>query len=46
MRVDELPKSVKSADELLDLLFNQARVDGLFSDFPDVGIQWLKLNLE
>jgi glycerophosphoryl diester phosphodiesterase len=46
LRVDELPKSVKSADDLLDLLFNQAGVDGLFSDFPDVGIQWLKLNLK
>ncbi len=46
LRVDDLPKFVNSDDELLDLLFNQARVDGLFSDFPDVGIQWLKLNLK
>lgn len=44
LRVDELPKFVETADELLDLLFNQAGIDGLFSDFPDVGIQWLKAN--
>jgi len=27
--------------DLLNLLFNKAGVDGLFSDFPDVGIKWL-----
>ena len=42
LRVDELPKFAKSADDLLNLLFNKAGVDGLFSDFPDVGIKWLE----
>lgn len=42
LRVDDLPKFAKSADDLLNLLFNKAGVDGLFSDFPDVGIKWLE----
>lgn len=42
LRVDELPKFAKSADDLLNLLFNKAGVDGLFSDFPDVGVKWLE----
>lgn len=41
LRVDELPKSVSSTDELLNRLFKEAGVDGLFSDFPDVGLRWL-----
>ena len=36
LRVDELPKFAKSADDLLHLLFAEAKVDGLFNDFPDV----------
>ena len=44
LRIDELPKFAKSPDDLLDLLFHQAHVDGLFSDFPDVAVQWLKQN--
>lgn len=44
LRVDELPKYAKSADDLLELLFHGAGVDGLFSDFPDVGVKWLAAN--
>ncbi len=36
LRADELPKCVTSVDELLRVLFNDAKVDGLFTDFPDL----------
>jgi glycerophosphoryl diester phosphodiesterase len=42
LRVDDLPKWAKSTDEVLHLLFDEAKVDGLFSDFPDVVVQWLR----
>lgn len=41
LRTDELPKFAHSADDLMDLLFTQAGVDGLFTDFPDVVLTWL-----
>jgi glycerophosphoryl diester phosphodiesterase len=34
-RRDELPAGVESLDELLDIFFNRAGVDGVFTDFPD-----------
>lgn len=40
LRVDDLPKFARSADDLLGLLFGKAEVDGLFSDFPDVALNW------
>ena len=40
LRVDDLPKCVRSADELLELLVNEAGIDGLFTDFPDVMVLW------
>lgn len=36
LRADELPKCVTSVDELLSVLFTEAKVDGLFTDFPDL----------
>ena len=36
---DELPKCVTSVDELLSALFTEAKVDGLFTDFPDLCIK-------
>ena len=39
LRADELPKCVTTVDELLSVLFNEARVDGLFTDFPDLCIK-------
>ncbi len=36
LRADELPKCVTSVDELLRILFDEAKVDGLFTDFPDL----------
>ena len=41
LRSDDLPKFADSSDEVLDLLFNGAGVDGLFTDFPDVAVRWL-----
>lgn len=41
LRIDDLPKSVASAEDLLGLLVNEAEIDGLFTDFPDVMVQWL-----
>jgi len=42
LRSDGLPKTVTSADELMSLLFRDAGVDGLFTDFPDVTVKWLE----
>ncbi|MEN3943771.1 glycerophosphodiester phosphodiesterase [Prosthecobacter sp. SYSU 5D2] len=44
LRTDELPKFATSPGDLMDLLFNQAKVDGLFTDFPDVVLNWLEQN--
>lgn len=40
LRVDELPKFASSTEDLLDLLFSKAKVQGLFTDFPDVALKW------
>ena len=40
-RGDELPACVDSGDELHRILFEEADVDGLFSDFPDATVRWL-----
>ena len=39
LRADELPKCVTSVDERLSALFTEAKVDGLFTDFPDLCIK-------
>lgn len=36
LRADELPKCAASVDELLRVLFDEVKVDGLFTDFPDL----------
>ena len=36
LRADELPKCVTSVDELVKALFDEAKVDGVFTDFPDL----------
>ena len=43
-RVDSLPKGFKTSDEMLDVAFKKMKLDGLFSDFPDVVDQYLKKN--
>ena len=35
-RRDELPGGVSSFEELLDIFIGQLRIDGLFTDFPDI----------
>ena len=42
LRIDDLPKWATSVDQVLELLFGRAKVDGLFSDFPDVVLKWLR----
>jgi glycerophosphoryl diester phosphodiesterase len=41
-RRDKLPAFAADADALLRMLVIDAGVDGLFSDFPDVCVQWLQ----
>ncbi len=40
LRADELPKWAASMDAALDVLFHEAGVDGLFTDFPDLAVRW------
>ena len=42
LRIDELPKWTKSTGALLHTLLDEAKVDGLFTDFPDVAANYLK----
>lgn len=42
LRKDNLPSYVNEFDELLELLFVKADVDGVFTDFPDLAVQFLK----
>ncbi|MEM1156340.1 MAG: glycerophosphodiester phosphodiesterase family protein, partial [Pseudomonadota bacterium] len=40
-RADELPSEIANGRELLDILFQMANVDGIFSDFPDLVVDYL-----
>jgi glycerophosphoryl diester phosphodiesterase len=40
-RRDELPGDIGSFEELLDIFLGQAGVDGLFTDFPDLVVEYL-----
>ncbi|AXU96853.1 glycerophosphodiester phosphodiesterase [Erwinia persicina] len=42
VRADQLPPYVSNVDQLYDLLYNKAGVDGLFTDFPDKAVHFLK----
>ncbi len=44
-RADSLPAGV-SAEKLLDILFNQIGVDGIFSDFPDVSRHFIRTRVK
>lgn len=44
IRIDELPKNCPSVDAMHVALFRDARVEGLFTDFTDVTLNWLKQN--
>jgi glycerophosphoryl diester phosphodiesterase len=41
LRADELPPFADSMEDALAVLFTEASVDGLFTDFPDVAVNWL-----
>ena len=41
LRADELPHFAKSLDELEEILFLKAGIDGVFSDFPDRTVRYL-----
>lgn len=41
---DALPKNCRSMDDLHNALINVARVDDVCTDFPDVTVNWLRLN--
>ena len=43
-RVDSLPKGFKDVDEVMDFCFKDLKLDGMFSDFPDVVVNYLKEN--
>lgn len=40
VRKDALPEFVTGYDELMELLFVRAGVDGVFTDFPDLGVKF------
>ncbi|WP_420872368.1 glycerophosphodiester phosphodiesterase family protein [Neisseria weixii] len=42
VRRETLPKYVGNIDELYAALFNQAKADGIFTDFPDMLVHHLK----
>lgn len=42
VRLDDLPRNCPSADALHALLFKEAKVDGVFSDYSDVTLAWLR----
>jgi len=44
VRIDDLPKNCPSVDALHTALFQTARIDGVFTDFTDVTLAWLKQN--
>lgn len=41
VRSDALPEFVSNENELLEFLFAKARVDGVFTDFPDTAVEFL-----
>ena len=42
VRADDLPKYVNNVDSLHKILYQQAHVDGLFTDFPDKAVSFLE----
>ncbi len=42
LRADLLPKYATSMDQLHEIMFKQARVDGIFTDFPDLTVTFLE----
>ena len=43
-RADRLPSYVSSFEELLNIFFNEVQIDGIFTDFPDLAVDYIKNN--
>ncbi|EOI3462888.1 glycerophosphodiester phosphodiesterase [Cronobacter dublinensis] len=41
VRADQLPDYATNVNQLYDVLYNQADVDGLFTDFPDKAVEFI-----
>ena len=41
LRADVLPQYAADINQLFDILYNQANVEGAFTDFPDKAVQFL-----
>jgi glycerophosphoryl diester phosphodiesterase len=41
VRADQLPDYATDVNQLYDVLYHQAGVDGLFTDFPDKALEFL-----
>ncbi len=46
LRRDELPEGISDFQQLMDMLVNHAKVDGLFTDFPELAVNYLRSNRE
>ncbi|OOF66729.1 glycerophosphodiester phosphodiesterase [Rodentibacter caecimuris] len=44
VRKDALPSFFKNVDQMYDALLNKAGATGVFTDFPDTGVQFLQKN--
>ncbi|EDM8197536.1 glycerophosphodiester phosphodiesterase, partial [Salmonella enterica subsp. enterica serovar Kentucky] len=44
VRADQLPDYATDVNQLYDILYNKAGVDGLFTDFPDKAVMFLQKN--
>ena len=42
LRADSLPAYADSFEQLLDIFYVQLRVDGVFTDFPDRAVEFLR----
>ena len=42
LRVDRLPAFAASIEELLQIFFNEAKVDTVFTDFTDSTVEWFQ----
>ncbi len=40
-RKDELPAGIDSFEQLLDIFIGELSIDGLFTDFPDLVVDYL-----
>ncbi|MCP4176550.1 MAG: glycerophosphodiester phosphodiesterase [bacterium] len=45
LRKDELPKGL-TYNEVCNYLFKKAKVDGMFTDYPDLGVEYIKNNFK